>query len=649
MGICVITIFAAFSSAGCSRSHDLHFKKEADTQVLYTGGSRIGHILPFTAVGIAAEDYIESRKNGIFRVTRIFRTDPETELSNPRLTLDFVLEEKSDFKMIPAVSYDGNHWGRGKEPKGFLGDGRPWSFAYHRTSVPGATYAESENWSAAFFSDVDPEQYPFSCSLIPADDSTVHRLIWPEEEQPQTYSSRDAYSSGYQEESALQPGDQFAVTAWLVVLPLAEHHQARSAFLDLAWELNLHPVNPWYDPQKIWKLGITYAKNRLWTEEEVFQGFSIGLRWNGQAWIQRPVWKYEIGWCGQNASLANSLLTDYLRSGDESSLEKGIACLDTWAEHAPLPNGLIRCHFDYILGEEGLRKEVQDACNLGTAARNFFEAFHLAADCGQDRPDYRTIALGICDFAVSDQEDSGRFGKAWTNDGTCVDREGTIGAFLIPPLLDAYAETGQNKYLDAANKGFSFYFKQFQDRGFTTAGALDTYCIDKESAMPLLRSALKLFDQTDEEYYIEAAEQVSYYLATWQWHHTIPFTDSTRLGRLDYDSFGGTSVSTQHHHMDPYALYWVTEWLQLAELTGRDIWRQRALAVWANGSFGISDGTLDTGEGPRPAGSQGEAFFQTRWGFDENFGYYNNWLVAWPTAFRLETLRRIKDWNRLSK
>jgi hypothetical protein len=167
--------------------------------------------------------------------------------------------------------------------------------------------------------------------------------------------------------------------------------------------------------------------------------------------------------------------------------------------------------------------------------------------------------------------------------------------------------------------------------------------------MPLLRSALKLFDQTDEEYYIEAAEQVSYYLATWQWHHTIPFTDSTRLGRLDYDSFGGTSVSTQHHHMDPYALYWVTEWLQLAELTGRDIWRQRALAVWANGSFGISDGTLDTGEGPRPAGSQGEAFFQTRWGFDENFGYYNNWLVAWPTAFRLETLRRIKDWNRLSK
>lgn len=34
---------------------------------------------------------------------------------------------------------------------------------------------------------------------------------------------------------------------------------------------------------------------------------------------------------------------------------------------------------------------------------------------------------------------------------------------------------------------------QFRELGYTTAGALDTWCIDCESAWPMLRSALALF------------------------------------------------------------------------------------------------------------------------------------------------------------
>jgi hypothetical protein len=93
----------------------------------------------------------------------------------------------------------------------------------------------------------------------------------------------------------------------------------------------------------------------------------------------------------------------------------------------------------------------------------------------------------------------------------------------------------------------------------------------------------------------------------------------------------------------------VNDWLQLAELTGKDIWRRRARAIWCNGSFGISDGTLNTGEAARPAGSQGEGFFHTRWGGEEAMGNYNSWLVAWPTAFRLETLRNLDDWSLLDR
>ena len=42
--------------------------------------------------------------------------------------------------------------------------------------------------------------------------------------------------------------------------------------------------------------------------------------------------KYEIGWCGQNASLAVSLLYDYQMNGNKDSIEKGLAVLDWWTQ-----------------------------------------------------------------------------------------------------------------------------------------------------------------------------------------------------------------------------------------------------------------------------------------------------------------------------
>ncbi len=53
----------------------------------------------------------------------------------------------------------------------------------------------------------------------------------------------------------------------------------------------------------------------------------------------------------------------------------------------------------------------------------------------------------------------------------------------------------------------------------------------------------------------------------------------------------------------------------------------------------------------RPAGSQNEAYFESNWGF-RNKGEstpaiarnnrINDWLVAWPGAFRLETIRNAR-------
>jgi len=624
----------------------LEFRRSGEALTLYGNGQPIGALVPFKEADIAAADEVVEVQPGVFEWTRTFTCSGQDYVRPARLTMEFEAFYKSGYSLIPAVMYDGNGWGSGKEPKGFAKDGQPWSFAYHRASVAGATYSESDKWSVGLFS--RPGQVPcgFACSLDPGPEKTVHRLVWPEEEAPLVYAMRDLYSPPFREDLRVSRGQTVVLKAWIVAGPLTRPKHGWHAMLDAAWTLNARRASMRFDPEDLWELGVQFAKESLWVEEKTFKGFSIGLRWDGRRWAQRDSWKYEIGWAGQNASLANSLFADYLKTDDKTSLDMAVKCLDAWVRNARLKNGLFRCHFDYLIGLADPKDEVQDACNLGNAAQAFFEAYELAAKCKLQKPEYREAALGICDFALKAMRADGRIGKSWRNDGKAVDPNGTIGAFLIKPLITAYRAVHKAPYLEGAERAYAFYVQEFVKNGFTTAGALDTDCIDKESATPLLKAALDLYELTGKEQYLQWAEAVSYYLASWQWHYSVPFAEGTVLRGLGYDTLGGTAVSVQHHHQDPFALIIVNDWLKLADLTKKSIWRERALAAWANGMSGISNGDLVVLGKKRPAGSQDEAFCHTRWLFPSSV---SQWLVAWPTAFRLETLRLAVNWSVFDK
>ena len=92
------------------------------------------------------------------------------------------------------------------------------------------------------------------------------------------------------------------------------------------------------------------------------------------------------------------------------------------------------------------------------------------------------------------------------------------------------------------------------------------------------------------------------------------------------------------------------EWVELSELTGDRQWLEQARAIWRGGNQLLSDGTLRVNGLLRPAGSQNEAYFECGWGlgpagaYNRNGGRINDWLVAWPGAFRLETLRHLDNW-----
>ena len=60
-------------------------------------------------------------------------------------------------------------------------------------------------------------------------------------------------------------------------------------------------------------------------------------------------------------------------------------------------------------------------------------------------------------------------------------------------MIAAYHQSNDNRYLESAKRAFKFYMDELKRNGYSTAGALDTWCIDKESSITLLRSAIRLY------------------------------------------------------------------------------------------------------------------------------------------------------------
>ncbi|BDD12801.1 hypothetical protein FUAX_52330 (plasmid) [Fulvitalea axinellae] len=649
--------------SACSGSDEgFSYRFSENDGAVYHQKDLIGNVRNGNSPGIESTDEIRQAEDGVFLWKRTFSNISGKRMDSVRLTMDFEVKGKSGFQLIPAVSYNGNLHEKHNLLKGYSKNGTPWTFAYHRIAVPGATYTETGNWSVTLFGEAKGEFEPFSCSLIPEEKRTTHRLIWPEEELPYTNYTKNKLKSGYRQNLTLEKDGSLTVTAWLVVAPNKKGHRSIDKMLDVAWKIHRHDTKAAFPVQHVWDYGVAYAKNGLWHKIQDFEAFNIGMRYrpygenkgpeNGKTdefhlengeWTNVLYTHFEAGWAGQNISLANSLFTDFLKHGDSTSLKKAITSLDGWIKYCvPKDEGQIISARFWGNGPSG----GTDACNMGTAGRNFIEAYHLAKKCGVNRPEYLKAGLAIADFAVKEQQPGGVIGKSWNINGKCTRREGTTGAFMIPAMMAANKETGKEVYLEASKRAFSHYYSTFEEKGYTTAGALDSDCVDKESSFPMLRSAMLLFETTQDKTYLDKAVAISYYLASWQWHQSVDFGPKASLTEYGHDTFGGTSVSTQHQHMDPYALYWVSDWIKLAKYTGNDLWRERAIAAWNHGTFSLSDGSKIFNDKRRPTGSQNEAFFHTSWGWgDATFGSMNDWLVAWPTAFRLETLRYLDDWN----
>ena len=256
---------------------------------LLAGDQPIGSILPLDHDHMSAVDEVSDEGENLFRWTRTFTA--QAPISDVQLKMEFLVPRPMRYGMIPAISYDGNFWGSGQDPKGFIIDGEARVFAYHRVAVSGGTYSESEDWSVALFAQ---EGFDGSCALVPADRQTLHQLLLPESETPQVYIGRDRYDPPYEGSLSLESGDNLSVTAYLLVKAVEKPRQAWRQPRGVLSHIGLPSSTV------LRSYGVADVHNDAVPRQHqayvdgIFRGFSFGLQWTDEQWTWRPVVKYEI-------------------------------------------------------------------------------------------------------------------------------------------------------------------------------------------------------------------------------------------------------------------------------------------------------------------------------------------------------------------
>lgn len=546
--------------------------------------------------------------------------------------------------LIPCVSFDGNKFGNGGEPKGLECDGKPWIFAYDRMSIPSCTMVENESFAAALFASLnDFDSMRSACSVIHKESGFSQRIIHPEKEAPKTYSSRDMYEDEYNRYIKLDPNGEFRAEMYLYIAKPMWKNFGMAGLLDVVLDMTKTPHKN-NDTDELWDRSITYAKSLI-TDCYGKKGFIIGYMMDDSNGFKKVDGGcFELAWCGQNILFCRMLILDYIKNNNKDSLDTALEIMDNWIDNCRAENGLMATrleHYPRLLEAEA------DTCNLGYGAYEIYRVYELLKSIGIEKETYFDAAKGLCDFFVKNYSNEVGFGKTWSLKGERIENEGTIGAFVILPMCKLYMATGDKKYLETAEKAMGYYCRRDLDNFACAAGALDSCCVDKETSAPMIFAAIMLYEITEDVKYLEYAKKAAYYFTSWMYHYHPYYDESCDISKLGIDVTGFTAVSTQHHHLDCYAGIVVPYLHRLAKHTNDKRWKKRADLMFNAAVQVISDGTDEVHGRVRPRGAQNEAYFQCRWWHgptmtaDTARGNANDWLVAWMCAFRLSAIAEL--------
>ncbi len=550
------------------------------------------------------------------------------------------------FYMIPCVNYNGNEWGTCQEPKGLERDGEPWVFSTDRIAIPACSISELDGLTVGMFSDNTGDSLDSSASIFCREGKTVQRIYFSHVEYPAVYLRKYVYGEPIIEFIPFKQGEERTFVCYTYVYEKKNERFGYGGIFDFVNTHCVKSLKAKMDAKTATEYNFDFIHSLV---EKRGSGYisNIGFLPGGEHRLgddksnyeYRKVCKYEIGWCGQNITVAEMHIRRYLETKDKNDLDIGVGILDTWMarQHS---TGVVSVLIDRAF-EDG---EIIDSCNEGWLLWKLVWCCELLTKAGVDASKYEKVCKDVAEYYIKYFAHGG-FPQISNPRGEVVTSDGCAGTMLTLGFLVAYKYFGNKEYFERGKEAFDFYYNTFLGNSIAAGGALDTYCIDKESAGPVLRSALLMYEITGDKAYIDKAKQVAYYLMSWTYYHDVAFPTDSDCAKLGVRTTGGTSVSTAHHHLDVWGAYYVPDMVKLFELTGNVAFREQAKILWAFTLQYMSDGELVLHGMKRAKGAKNEAVLHCNWNWsaDGKKGQLNDWLVAWVATFQLDVYYALKD------
>jgi hypothetical protein len=161
----------------------------------------------------------------------------------------------------------------------------------------------------------------------------------------------------------------------------------------------------------------------------------------------------------------------------------------------------------------------------------------------------------------------------WFGAGDTERKSGTI--FPIPVLAELHKITGDRNYLEAAEKAARFIIQTYVEPVEYVGGLNDTTHIksvktDAVGVMFAMRSLLKVYEATQNPFYLEGAVKAAKVLASWVYLWNVPFPAGSLLATCRFKTTGwaGCDVIPGGSYLDNEFLEFTGDLVKVAEHSG---------------------------------------------------------------------------------
>ncbi|MFS0910768.1 beta-L-arabinofuranosidase domain-containing protein [Microbacterium sp. 179-I 3D2 NHS] len=214
----------------------------------------------------------------------------------------------------------------------------------------------------------------------------------------------------------------------------------------------------------------------------------------------------------------------------------------------------------------------------GLHGRTLGEATHflVRAVALHDRPDWRAAASSNLDTIVARQRDDGNLGSIHhAETGEVLVWDGSAGLAWVGALAEAAA--WDERYLPAAVRAADWYARLVLDEDLHGAPEDVDLAGTSEDGYVAVMAYRALHRATGDGRWLDLARRAADFALSFRYTYDVDFAPSSMLGVYDFGTRGADQASPSNQHLHSYGLVMTREMLELADATGDEHYRERAL------------------------------------------------------------------------